>query len=89
MVNGVEYFYAVNVPTTYDPARRYQVRFQLHGGVRPRDEPPRGDGTIGALAGAEQIYVIPYAWQDAPWWSEEQTHQSPDDARHGQTHLQR
>ena len=74
MVNGVEYFYAVNVPTTYDPARRYQVRFQLHGGVSRESNAPRGDGTIGALAGAEQIYVIPYAWQDAPWWSEEQIH---------------
>src|SRR5262245_26696784 len=28
-----EFFYAVNVPDSYDPARRYQVRFQLHGGV--------------------------------------------------------
>ena len=72
MVNGVEYFYAVNVPPTYDPARRYQVRFQLHGGVSRESNAPRGDGTIGALAGAEQIYIIPYAWQDAPWWGEEQ-----------------
>jgi len=72
VVNGVEYFYAVNVPATYDPARRYQVRFQLHGGVSRESNAPRGDGTIGALAGAEQIYIIPYAWQDAPWWSDEQ-----------------
>jgi acetyl esterase/lipase len=72
VVNGVEYFYAVNVPPSYDPGRRYQVRFQLHGGVSRESNAPRGDGTIGALAGAEQIYIIPYAWQDAPWWSDEQ-----------------
>jgi acetyl esterase/lipase len=67
-----EFFYAVNVPDSYDPARRYQVRFQLHGGVSRPSNQPRGDGTIGALAGAEQIYVIPYAWADAPWWGDQQ-----------------
>ncbi|OFV90333.1 MAG: hypothetical protein A3G76_12995 [Acidobacteria bacterium RIFCSPLOWO2_12_FULL_65_11] len=66
--NGREFFYAVNVPESYDPARRYQVRFQLHGGVSRESNGPRGDGTIGLLAGAEQIYVIPYGWTDAPWW---------------------
>ena len=71
-VNGVEYFYAVNVPASYDPARPQQVRIHLHGGVNREDNGPRGDGTIGALAGAEQIYVLPYAWRDAPWWSDEQ-----------------
>jgi hypothetical protein len=70
--NGVEYFYAVNVPDSYDPARRYQARIQLHGGVGRNTNAPRGDGTIGALAGAEQIYIIPYAWKDAPWWGDEQ-----------------
>ena len=69
---GQEFFYALNVPESYDPARRYQVRIQLHGGVSRQSHQPRGDGTIGALAGAEQIYIIPYAWNDAPWWSEAQ-----------------
>ncbi|MGH9140567.1 MAG: PDZ domain-containing protein, partial [Vicinamibacterales bacterium] len=27
---------------------------------------------VGALAGVEQIYVVPYAWADAPWWSADQ-----------------
>ena len=68
--DGVEHHYVLNVPETYDPARRYQVRVHLHGGVAGRaDNTPVGPGTIGALAGAEQIYVIPYAWADAPWWS--------------------
>jgi len=71
--DGVDHFYALNVPETYDPARRYQVRFQLHGGVGGRaTSAPVGTGAIGALAGAEQIYVIPYAWADAPWWSDDQ-----------------
>jgi membrane-associated protease RseP (regulator of RpoE activity) len=72
-VGGVEHHYVLNVPDTYDPARSYQVRFQLHGGVGGRaTNAPVGTGTVGALAGAEQIYVIPYAWNDAPWWSDDQ-----------------
>jgi hypothetical protein len=71
--DGIEHNYAVTIPPGYDPARRYQVRFQLHGGVGGRvDNKPRGNGQIGTLAGAEQIYVIPYAWNDEPWWSDDQ-----------------
>jgi hypothetical protein len=32
------------------------------------NSPPRS-GSGGRLAGGEQIYVMPYAWRDAPWWS--------------------
>jgi hypothetical protein len=71
--DGVEHFYALNVPDAYDPARRYQARIQLHGGVGGRrTNAPVGTGTVGALTGAEQIYIIPYAWADAPWWSNDQ-----------------
>ena len=63
---GVEHFYALNVPATYDPAKRYQVRFQLHGGVGGRDSnQPRGTGE-SPLQGADQIYVVPYAWELDP-----------------------
>src|SRR6267378_832635 len=31
--HGKEFFYAINVPESYDASRRYQVRVQLHGGV--------------------------------------------------------
>ena len=70
----VEHYYAVNVPAGYDPSRRYQVRFQLHGGVMGRStNQPRNSGDIGTLAGApDQFYVLPYGWTEAPWWSEDQ-----------------
>src|SRR5262249_10504258 len=59
-----EYFYTLDVPERYDPARKYPVRFQLHGGVgRITDSAPRA-GAATHLAGAEQIYVMPYAWRD-------------------------
>lgn len=70
---GIEHYFSVNIPENYSPAKRYQVRFQLHGGVDGRaDNQPRGNGSIGQLAGAEQIYVLPYAWRDAGWWSDDQ-----------------
>jgi hypothetical protein len=65
-----EYFYTLEVPQGYDPARKYQVRVQLHGGVGGvEDNHPRTPATPNRLSGAEQIYVMPYAWKDAPWWS--------------------
>lgn len=68
-----DFWYSVDVPQNYDPARSYQVRVQLHGGVMGRqDGTIRGNGSIGALAGAEQIYVLPASWKDAPWWSTSQ-----------------
>jgi pimeloyl-ACP methyl ester carboxylesterase len=68
-----DFAYTLDVPDTYDPARKYQVRVHLHGGVMMRDAgQPRGNGSIGALAGAEQIYVMPTSWRDAPWWSRAQ-----------------
>ena len=72
--DGVEYFYSLDVPETYDPSRQYQIRIQLHGGVGriETSAPPRA-GASARLAGAEQIYVMPYAWKDAPWWSVRQT----------------
>jgi len=71
--DGIDHSYAVNLPAGYDPARRYQVRFQLHGGVAARpDNSPRGTGEIGTLAGAEQIYVLPYAGGETPWWTNDQ-----------------
>jgi hypothetical protein len=68
-----EYFYTLDVPESYDPARKYQIRVQLHGGVGriEANTPPRS-GSNGRLPGAEQIYVVPYAWRDAPWWSSRQ-----------------
>jgi poly(3-hydroxybutyrate) depolymerase len=65
-VDGTEFPYTIDVPQTYDPSRRYQVRIQLHGGVSRPD--PVARGNAAALAGAEQIYVMPVAWDAAPWW---------------------
>jgi hypothetical protein len=71
--DGVEHQFVLNIPESYDPARAYQVRFQLHGGVMMRSENRIvGPGTVGALTGVEQIYIVPYSWDAAPWWSDDQ-----------------
>jgi predicted esterase len=70
----IEHQYAVTIPDGYDPSKPYQVRIQLHGGVMMRhsNEPPANAGGIGALAGAEQIYIVPFAWDAAAWWTDDQ-----------------
>src|SRR4029078_1596876 len=68
---GARFEYWLNVPASYDPARRYQARIQLHGGVMRPDASLRGDGSV-RLPGDEQIYISPAGWSDAPWWSEAQ-----------------
>jgi predicted esterase len=72
--SGTEHQYAVNIPANYDPGRAYPLRFQLHGGVMMRhsNTPPAAAGPIGALASDEdQFYVLPFAWDESPWWSDE------------------
>ena len=63
--------YQLEVPESYDPAKSYQMRVQLHGGVGRPDPAPRTTG-IGQLAGAEQIYLLPTAWNEAEWWTDQQ-----------------
>ena len=87
--NGNEYFYALNVPESYDPARRYQVRIQLHGGVSretQRAARRRHDRRAGrrradlhhSLRVERRAVVEPTAGREPP-----------HDSRHGQAHLQR
>ena len=67
-MGGRTFVYPLDVPSAYKPSVRYQVRFQLHGGIGRPEAALRGSGAIGALAGAEQIYVLPASWDQAPWW---------------------
>jgi dienelactone hydrolase len=65
----------VDVPADYDPATRYQLRVQLHGGVgRPSPNPQPGQParTGNRIEGEKQIYFHPSGWAAAQWWDEEQ-----------------
>lgn len=70
-VGDLDFQYQLEVPQTYDPSRPWQLRVQLHGGVGRPGPAPRTSG-IGALAGAEQIYLLPTAWNQAEWWTDMQ-----------------
>jgi predicted esterase len=72
--DGVVHRYRVAVPVGYNPLRRYPVRIQLHGDVHgaPPEKGARAAKDRGPFASAGAFSVIPYAWGDAPWWSEEQ-----------------
>lgn len=74
---GTDFPYSLDVPVTYDPAKAYQVRVQLHGGVGRPEPGTRGDGSIGTLGGVEQIYVLPQAWAGAEWWAAAQDENLP------------
>ncbi len=76
----------VEVPSDYDPATKWQLRVQLHGGVgRPSPNPTSAPGTTAGrpqpgqparsgnrIAGEKQIYLHPSGWAAAQWWDEEQ-----------------
>lgn len=70
-VGDLTFNYQLEVPESYSAAKPYQLRVQLHGGVGRPDPTPRSSG-IGALAGAEQIYLLPTAWAAAEWWTDSQ-----------------
>lgn len=63
----------VEVPRDYDPATRWPVRVQLHGGVG-RTPPAEGENDAprprraNRIAGESAIYVHPQGSADAAWW---------------------
>lgn len=68
---GVPHHYVVLVPEDYDPARSYQVRFYLHGGVaRPGWKADGSWWTVyDKLARPDRILVFPSSWVESMWWA--------------------
>jgi dienelactone hydrolase len=72
----------VDIPSDYDPAQKWMLRVQLHGGVgrpspnaQPPGRPPAtgvGGRTPNRIEGEKQIYLHPSGWMAAQWWDEEQ-----------------
>lgn len=75
--SGPYYNNMVEVPDDYDPAQKWMLRVQLHGGVgrpspniqQPGRQPGRGGNRI---AGEKQIYLQPSAWSAEQWWDDSQ-----------------
>lgn len=67
---GTEFPYVFVVPSTYDPARSYPVRFMLHGGIgRPLSSDRRWANNWRRSAGEDWITVLPASWNNHPWWA--------------------
>lgn len=65
---GVAFDNYLEVPAGYDPARRWPLRVQLHGGV-DRNNPEEGRrARPNRLPGEPQLIVHPFAWGAAAWW---------------------
>ena len=62
----------LEVPDTYDPAKRWPLRVSLHGGVGRRppqqgDAPPRPLSNRTPLDG--ELVLHPRAWETTEWWT--------------------
>ena len=68
------------MPADYDPAQKWRLRVQLHGGVgrpspnaqAPGRQPTPGGRAPNRIEGEKQIYLHPSGWMAAQWWDEEQ-----------------
>ncbi|MEZ5290008.1 MAG: PDZ domain-containing protein [Vicinamibacterales bacterium] len=68
-MGGVAYDNTIDVPAAYDPARKWPLRVQLHGGVdRQNPEEGRRSRRRNPLAGEPQIVIEPFGWGDSAWW---------------------
>jgi predicted esterase len=66
-IDGVPFETDIDVPASYDPARKWAVRVQLHGGVsRPLER--RRPRPYALAASKPEITVYPRGWVDAQWW---------------------
>ena len=74
----------VDVPADYDPAQKWRLRVQLHGGVgrpspnaqAPGRQPTPSGRAPNRIEGEKQIYLHPSGWMAAQWWDEEQVDNS-------------
>jgi predicted esterase len=71
-LDGAAFETEVEIPPGYDPARRWAVRVQLHGGVNRPAEAPRRRGPNMLRGEMPQIYVYPHAWSEAQRWQASQ-----------------
>lgn len=70
-VGGATVENLIEIPDAYDPAKKWELRVQLHGGVG-RDLPapgaPPAQPQSTRIPGEPQIYIEPRAYWDAAWW---------------------
>jgi dienelactone hydrolase len=70
-VGGTRLDNVLEVPAEYDPAKKWALRVQLHGGVG-RPAPASGGQTRpltpNRIPGEAQLTLQPRAWSNSQWW---------------------
>jgi dienelactone hydrolase len=66
-VGGESFEALIEIPPEYDPARKWPVRVQLHGGVGRPPQPGRQPQST-RIPGEPQIYIEPQASDENAWW---------------------
>ncbi len=75
----VRHHYRVLVPASYDPEKRYPVRFYLHGGVSRPAWRKGGEWWSGydRFEDPDRISVFPSSWESSMWWQARQAENLP------------
>ena len=66
-VGGVPVENLIEIPAEYDPAKKWELRVQLHGGVGREPQDGRQPQSL-RIPGESQIYIEPQASEEAAWW---------------------
>ena len=66
-VGGVPVENLIEIPDEYDPAKKWTLRVQLHGGVGREPQDGRQPQSL-RIPGESQIYIEPQASDQAAWW---------------------
>ena len=66
-VSGVPLENLIEIPADYDPAKKWKVRVQLHGGIGREPQEGRSPQSL-RIPGESQIYIEPQASDEAAWW---------------------
>ena len=66
-VGGESFETLIEIPAEYDPAKKWPVRVQLHGGVGRPPQPGRMPQST-RIPGEPQIYIEPQASDENAWW---------------------
>jgi predicted esterase len=66
-VGGESFETLIEIPAEYDPAKKWPVRVQLHGGVGRPPQPGRMPQST-RIQGEPQIYIEPQASDENAWW---------------------
>ncbi len=68
-LQGLKHSFVFYVPKSYDPSKRYQVTFYLHGGIMAQVTKPDWWWRFAReIYKEDRIVVFPISWNKSRWW---------------------